>query len=104
MENLGMETLRELIATVIFITGIVLIAEVIGDFQWGSLFGSMTCFIIAYFVWPSKKRGQRAQENSFLDIIELVIEFPVEMIMWIFRFLGRIFRSKDGGFDVDIDF
>jgi len=99
-----METLREFIATVIFIAGIVLIAAVIGDFYWGSLFGSITCFITAYFVWPSKQRGQRVQENSFLDIMELVIEFPVEMILWIFRLLGRMLRSKDGGFDADIDF
>jgi len=99
-----METLRVFFSAIIFITGIVLIAAVIGDFYWGSLFVAIACFVIAYFLWPSKKRGQREQENSFLDIVELVIELPVEMTIWVFRLLGRMLRSKDGGIDVDIDF
>ncbi len=99
-----METLRELIATVIFIAGAVFMVAIIRGFHWPSLFGAVGCFVLAYFVWPSKRRGQREQESIFLEILELIIEFPVEIIIWIFRFLGRLFRNKDGSFDADIDF
>jgi len=98
-----METLRELIATVIFIAGTVLIFSIFGEFHWASFFAGITCFVIAYFAWPSKRRGHREQDNFFLDILELVIEFPIELILWVFRLLARMFRSKDGGFDIDID-
>lgn len=98
-----METLRELIATLIFIAGTILIFSVFGEFHWVTFGGGFTCFIVAYFIWPSKKRGQRERENFFLDILEFVIELPIELLMWVFRFFGRMFRSKDGGFDVDID-
>lgn len=98
-----METLREIIATLIFIAGTVLIFSLIGAFHWGTLLASFACFLAAYLVWPSKRRGQRERENVFLDVLELIIELPIEMLFWLFRFIGRMFRSKDGGFDVDVD-
>lgn len=75
----------------------------IDQFTWGYCLTGLTCFVIAYFIWPSKKRGQRQQKNSFLDIVEIIIELPVEFFMWILRFVSRIFRSKDGSFDIDIN-
>jgi len=98
-----METLRELSATIIFIVGTVFIYSIIGEFHWGSFFAGITCFLIAYSTWPSKRRGHREQDNNFLDVLELVIEFPVEVIIWIFRLFARVFRSKDGSLDIDID-
>ncbi len=98
-----METLRELIATLIFIIGALLFFSIFGEFLWANFFAGITCFLIAYFIWPSKKRGHREQDNSFIDILELVIEFPVEVIMWVFRLFTRVFRSKDGSLDIDID-
>jgi len=98
-----METVRELLAVIIFIVGAVLIISIFGEMHWESLLGGITCFVIAYFVWPSRKRGHREQESSFLDILEFVIELPVEIFIWMVRLLGRIFRNKDGGIDVDIN-
>ena len=98
-----MEALREFVATLIFIAGLVLIFSIFGEFHWGNLLGGVACFVIAYVVWPSRKQGHREQENFLLDILEFVIELPVEIFMWLFRLLGRIFRNKDGSFDVDID-
>lgn len=98
-----METLRALSAIVIFISGLILTFSLVNEFQWDNLLGSAVCFVVAYFIWPSKKRGHREQDNAFLDILELVIELPIEIFIWFLRLLGRIFRNKDGGFDVDID-
>jgi len=98
-----METLRELIAALIFIIGSALIFSIIGDLHWERFLGGVTCFVIAYFTWPSRKRGHRKQGHSFLDVLEFVIELPIEIFIWVFRLLGRMFRNKDGGFDVDID-
>lgn len=96
-----METLREVIATLIFIIAITLVASVVGAFNWGSLIAGIACFVVAYFVWPSKNRGYRDQGSLFLDILEFVIELPVELFIWMFRLLGKVF-SKDGGLDIDL--
>ena len=98
-----MEALRELMATLIFIAGSVFTLVFFNEFIWTSFFGGMICYVIAYFMWPSKKRGQREKESPFLDILEFVIELPVEIFMWILRFFSRVFRNKNGDFDVDID-
>ncbi|QBG37142.1 hypothetical protein [Litorilituus sediminis] len=97
-----METLREIMATLTFIAGTVLIFSLIGAFHWGTLLASFACFLAAYLIWPSKRSGQRERENVFLDVLELIIEFPMEILFWLFRLIGRLFRSKEGGFDIDI--
>ncbi len=98
-----METLREFIAAIIFIVGAVIIFSILERFSWDMLFAGITCFVIAYFIWPSKRRGNREGDSYLLDILELIIEFPVELFSWLFRLLARLFRSKDGGLDIDID-
>ena len=97
-----METLREFLATFIFTLGVYFIFVMFGGFQWYFLLGCIICFVLAYFVWPSKTRGQRVQDNLFLDILELIIELPVEMFLWFIRLFGRLFSKKDGGFDLDL--
>ncbi len=98
-----MEALREFVATFIYIVGLVLVFSIFDEFFWKIFFAGIACFVTAYFIWPSKSRGQREQENSFIDILEIVIELPVETFKWLFRLLGRMFRNKDGDFDIDID-
>jgi phage shock protein PspC (stress-responsive transcriptional regulator) len=98
-----MEVLRELMATLLFIAGSFFIVVIFNEFTWVSFLGGIICYVIAYFMWPSKKRGQREKESPFLDILEFVIEFPVEIFMWILKLFSRIFRNKNGDFDVDID-
>lgn len=98
-----MEVMREAIALVFFIFGITLIYLVFDTNQWEYVLGAILSFAIAFLIWPSKNRGQREQENQFLDVLELIIEFPVELIFWLFRILGRIFKGKDGSIDIDLD-
>lgn len=98
-----MEVIREAIALVFFIFGITLIYLIFDTNQWEYVLGSIFSFATAFLIWPSKKRGQREQENQFLDVLELIIEFPVELIFWLFRILGRIFKGKDSSIDIDLD-
>ena len=56
-----------------------------------------------FILFGQVKRGQREGESPFLDILECVIELPIEFVMWILRLLSRIFRHTNGDFDVDID-
>jgi hypothetical protein len=98
-----METLREIIAASIFIIGTYFLLSMIGGFQWDSLLGCIICFILAYFIWPSKTRGQRVQDNAFLDTVEFIIEVPVELFLWLIRLFCRPFNKSDGDFDIDID-
>ena len=56
-----------------------------------------------FILFGQVKRGQREGESLFLDILECVIELPIEFVMWILRLLSRIFRHTNGDFDVDID-
>ena len=100
-----MEALKELLATLSFIIGMVLLLSVgFSGFNWFELFFCITCLGLAYFIWPSKKRGQRESDNLFLDILEIIIELPVDIFTWLLRLLSRIFRNKDGSVDIDIDF
>jgi hypothetical protein len=102
-DSLSMETLREILATFIFTIGIYFVFVIFAGFQWINLIGCIICFIAAYYIWPSKTRGHRVQDNAFLDILEFIIELPVDFFLWIIRFFGHFFSKKDGGFDLDID-
>jgi len=96
-------TLREIIALIFFGAALALTAEFFFEgLIWIYLAGAAFCFALAHWTWPSKKRGQREQDNWFLDLLEVVIEFPVEAIVWCFRILGRTLRNKDGGVDLDL--
>ena len=100
-----MYLLREILSVLFFIAGIALLVQISGiGLQWWFLAGGLACFVTAYIVWPSKKRGTRETGHWLLDIVEVIIELPVETFLWLFRFLGRFFRSKDSGLDIDLDF
>lgn len=58
-------------------------------------------FVLAYLLWPSKRRGQRHQDNPFWDILEILVELPVELLLWFGRLLGRLLSGKGGGVDLD---
>lgn len=95
--------MRAFIAIAIFVTAVFLSAMMVTEgFSWLYLLGAIACFITAYFTWPSKKRGQRDRDCWYYDTCELLIELPIEFLLWLFRLLGRLFRSNDGGFDIDL--
>lgn len=101
-----MEALREFIATVGFIAAVILCAAAFAtDVNWLYLTVGVVLFGVVYVVWPSKRRGKRDDGNPIIDIIEVIIEFPVELILWLLRGLWRILTSLfggKGGIDIDI--
>jgi hypothetical protein len=100
-----MEVLKEVLATLVFILGLVLLAAI--DFEminWFEIIGAIVCLGLAYLLWPSKNRGQRESNNMLLDVIEFLIELPVDIVSWLFKLLSKLFRNKEGGADLDIDF
>ena len=102
-----MEKLRELISIIAFVASISLIASSLNSEFVGLLSTlGLFCIVIAYFVWPSKRRGKREGDSIVLDIIEIIIELPVEFFIGSIRFLGRAIRSlfstNSDGFDIDL--
>lgn len=101
-----MEILRIVVATLFFIAGTFLVVgTLITGVNWQDLLAALLFYLFAYLVWPSKKRGSRETENPILDMLEYVVEFPIEVIIWFFRLLGRLlgglFGNKSDGIDID---
>ncbi|ALU42168.1 hypothetical protein [Pseudoalteromonas rubra] len=102
-----MEQLKVVFALLGFFTGTCLILGVLtGHFHWASLLAGGFLYFISYMLWPSKKRGKRETESETMDVLESIIESPIDVISWLLRGLGRLFRfllstKGDGG---DIDF
>ncbi|MES2818301.1 MAG: hypothetical protein V4812_04860 [Pseudomonadota bacterium] len=99
-----MTALRELTATLLFIAALVLVILLFAnDFSWGCCLAILLCFALAYMLWPSKRRGQRRDDSGFLDLLEIFIELPIQLLLWLFRLLGGLFRGGKGdGFDIDL--
>ena len=90
-----MEKLSGVIAVVIFIIGIcVLLKLCIDPFELTLLVVAISFLLLAYFIWPSKKTNQR-EDNIYWDVIEIIIELPLEIFIWLFRILVRVFRKAD---------
>lgn len=97
-----MIVLREISAAMIFVVGVVFLFDILSaGFSWEAILLSLFCFVLAYVIWPSKKKGQRQDYYGFLDVLEFVIEMPFEILKWFFRLLGRIFSGKGDGIDID---
>jgi len=97
-----MIVLREIFSIIVFVVGFIFFGELfINEFSWQSLLVSLFCFGFAYLLWPSRKKGQRQDDHWYLDLIEFVIEVPIELLKWLFRLLGRIFSGKGDGIDLD---
>ncbi|AOT09311.1 hypothetical protein [Pseudoalteromonas luteoviolacea] len=94
------ELIREVVATVLFIIACIALYIIFTD-DFNLLFCALVpiCFLSAYFIWPKQKNREKGM--TALDMIEAVILFPVECIIWIsrllYRFLGFIAGGKEGG-------
>ncbi len=98
-----MNLLRELLSISVFTVAVMLVINVIiHGVDTGHILVAITGFFVAYILWPSKRKGQRRDDNTFLDIIEFIIEFPVDFFLWVFRFITRLFRSNNSGLDIDL--
>ncbi|MET1076854.1 MAG: hypothetical protein ABWY06_02425 [Pseudomonas sp.] len=91
-----MATLREIAATLLFVLAMALVIQLFASgFAWGSLLGALLCFALAYACWPSRRRGQRDDASGWIDLFEVVIELPVQALLWLLRWVGGLFRWLD---------
>lgn len=96
-----MTLIRAITATIFFFVGIFCVVKLFtAPFEWMMLIIALVCFVLAYLIWPSKRQGQRHEDNWPLDVMEILIELPAEIIFWVFRMIGHLFRKGDG---IDID-
>ncbi|MDX1453264.1 MAG: hypothetical protein R3183_11955 [Oleiphilaceae bacterium] len=94
--------IREMLACLIFLVGLVWVIESITDgFMMTQFFLGLLCLLGAHFVWPGKLRHQSDERKRFLDWLEVLIELPFEILAWLFRVLGRLLGGKGDGIDID---
>lgn len=95
--------LREWSAAIIFLSGIAGLYTLFANgFEWSMLIATALSFIAAYVIWPSKSKGQRHGDGRVADIFEILIEFPIDLFLWIIRVFGRMLGGKGDGVDLDI--
>jgi hypothetical protein len=95
---------RECLAVLIFLAGLSgPYSFIMVGFDWSAFFAMVLCFVLAYLIWPSKRRGQRDEGAYIADILEWMIELPIDVFLWILRLFGRLFGGKGNGTDIDFD-
>jgi hypothetical protein len=78
--------LREITAIVLWIVFLLLSASCIfSTFSLGKLLIAVCCFAAAYFIWPSKRRGERTDDFWLFDLAELLIEGPILLVTLIVK-------------------
>ncbi|MBN0988699.1 hypothetical protein [Amphritea pacifica] len=98
-----METVRVIVATILFVMGVVLLVSIaIDPFSWFALVAAVICLYLAFLIWPGQARGQREPGHPLLDILEFIIELPFDIFVWLFKGLKTLFQGKNGGIDIDI--
>ncbi|WP_281649151.1 hypothetical protein [Parendozoicomonas sp. Alg238-R29] len=97
-----MKLLAGLLSILSYSLGILLAIEFYESHFLAKYFvGLSVCFLIAYFLWPSRGRGKRNNRNFIIDIIEAFIELPIDVVLFLFRVIARMLRS-DGPYDFDV--
>lgn len=67
--------------------------------HWSYLLAAVFSFLLAYWIWPNKKRRQSEQDHWLIDWLEIIIEFPIDLTVNLARLILRIFRNTDVGMD-----
>jgi Flp pilus assembly protein TadB len=87
-----MEPLRILLALLAFLAGIAALVHgiAVGPL-WVGLLGMVLGFLLAYWLWPRR----REVDSAWFDVLELLVELPVNALLGLLRLLGRFFRDID---------
>lgn len=98
-----MDVFRAILSVGLFIGAIYVLSDGVTEtpVSWTLVAFSVGCFVAAYAVWPSKKRGHRQNDHPLWDILEFLVELPVEATVWLVRGLARTVTGKGGGVDLD---
>lgn len=95
-----MNGLRECGAVLLFLAAVAgVVHGLSGGPLWPCLGLAALGFVLAYWLWPSRRRGQRQDQHYWLDLLEILVELPVNLLFWLLRLLARPFRD---GIDPDI--
>lgn len=96
-----MNLFRGIIALGLFIAGIFFTIKFFVSGYDGFIAAlAILMFISAYIIWPSKKRGGRDDGYWWADALEILIELPFDIMIWLFRLIIRLFKHGDGGIDL----
>lgn len=98
-----MDNVRVFLSTLIFVLGCYLLIFLYWDgFNFFILAGAIVSFCVAHYLLP-KDRRKNDERFEFLDLLELIIDIPFSVIEFFFKFIGRLFKGKDGvDFDLDL--
>jgi multisubunit Na+/H+ antiporter MnhE subunit len=99
-EYVDMDLVRIILSIAVFIVGLYLIVDlVVQGFAFAVLVGAVVSFLLAHILWPELER-KNDDKLYLVDIIELVIQLPYNLLLTFLRGIGRI--AKDGG-DTGLD-
>lgn len=87
-----MDVLRMLLAVLALLAGIAALVQgiVVGPL-WAWLLVMALGFLLAYWLWPR----HREVESGWFDVLELLVELPVNALLGLLLLLGRFFRDID---------
>lgn len=87
-----MDVLRMLLAVLALLAGIAALVQgvVVGPLSAWLLVMTLG-FLLAYWLWPR----HREVESAWFDVLELLVELPVNALLGLLRLLGRFFRDID---------
>ena len=96
-----MTFLRMLLSVALFIAAILaLIGLFLNGFSWLYIAIAVGGFLLAAWVWPSDPKRYQYENKlnawEWLEILELVIVLPAQIILWPFRFILSIGQLFDG--------
>jgi len=96
-----MTFLRMLLSVALFIAAILaLIGLFLNGFSWLYIAIAIGGFLLAAWVWPSDPKRYRYENKlnawDWLEILELVIVLPAQIILWPIRFILSIGQLFDG--------
>lgn len=96
-----MTFLRMLLSVALFIAAVLaLIGLFLNGFSWLYIAIAVGGFLLAAWVWPSDPKRYRYENKlnawDWLEILELVIVLPAQIILWPIRFILSIGQLFDG--------
>lgn len=93
-----MTFLRMFLSVVLFIAAILaLVGLFLNGFSWLYVVIAVGGFLLAAWVWPSRREsGRHRNDHGFIDGLELLIEFPAEILLLPFRLIVSIAKLFDG--------
>jgi hypothetical protein len=96
-----MTFLRMLLSVALFIAAVLaLVGLFLNGFSWLYIAIAVGGFLLAAWVWPSDPKRYQYENKlnawEWLEILELVIVLPAQIILWLFRFILSIGQLFDG--------